>query len=499
MKENVVKISISANVAGRKLDVQGATISLGVNAIPTIELECAPWSGSGASELKPKVAKPTLSDFSDLYKDLAKDAEGLSKTGGVDIEVRATGYKPDRDKISLNGWIMSGVGMSNISANAAPHLVVILQHPICKLTKVGSVYETLKTDMSISLNAATGSCGNLIEIADAVYSLVAKSDSSFWPSPNRFPPMFRHALGQEEYKPSKYLSWSGGNGIFLAVGESGGQIKRRLAQATARLVLPPSNGSSAWDMIIGASGQVLTSVTQDERHNFTTDKLVLEPTTPWKECSIDLDEEDCFWTEAPGVNPLKVSGVMADKFGPYCPCASLGLVRNGNPNKESPVEECMYSPISNPEISDGRIMKTSCPMVLQSAFRLDAVSGDPVVTLGAADANKALKECYNDLIERYCKAVFQITACSMSTAKAQMALWFRGSNGKLILPGQTCRLTTAGLGYVYHGYIRNVVHTLSTGGGCSTTVAMSYVRSTPDFKIGGQSAISAGDKNAAYA
>ena len=197
------------------------------------------------------------------------------------------------------------------------------------------------------------------------------------------------------------------------------------------------------------------------------------------------------------MDPFRITGVMCRKLGPYNSNISLGLLRNGNDNQKDPVAEVMYVPDAvDTSKADGRIMKTSAPAVLDSAFRRDATYGN-AISLGSTDMQKEAADNYNEVIEKYCKAVYEITAASMIHAKAQMAMWFTDMDGNLILPGNTCCFKSEGKD-IYYGYARQVVHHMSTSGGCSTTVAMSYVRPEASFKIGGSVAIAAGSKNAAY-
>ena len=492
MRTRVVTASVKASAGGQRLAVNGFTLTLGVNSIPSIELQCAPSKTGNNTPLRPNVKRPRISDFSDLYRDLAVKAQGLNETGQVTIDVKDDlGHT---DSISLKGWILAGVGLSSVSASAAPYLSVILQHPICKLTKVGSIYETPKSLDNNTLNGATASCGDFLEIVKEVYKCV-REDVEFWPSPNEYPTRFREQLGVGEFDPDKYLEFKGGNGIFL--GSCEGVSKERLAQAIGRLILPVSGGSSTWDMLLSASGTLLLSITQDESNNYTKDKLVIEPTQPWKAASINLYDEECFWTELPGMDPFRITGVMCRSLGPSNVDASLGLIRNGNVNQKYPFADAMYVPDAvDTSKADGRIMKTSAPAVLDSACSRDATYGGDIST-GQTDMQKAASDGYKDAVEKYCKAVYEITAASMIHAKAQMAMWFTDMDGNLILPGNTCCFKSEGKD-IYYGYARQVVHHMSTSGGCSTTVAMSYVRPEASFKIGGSVAIAAGSKNAAY-
>ena len=199
------------------------------------------------------------------------------------------------------------------------------------------------------------------------------------------------------------------------------------------------------------------------------------------------------------MDPFRITGVMCHKLGPYNDNMSLGMIRNGNPNQEDPVADVMYIPDGVDVTSaSGRIMKTSAPAILDIAYRRDAPFGKSI-SLGAVLLKKAAADNYNKVVRKYCKAVYETTAASMVNAKAQMAMWFRDKDkeGKLILPGNTCKFISKGKD-IYYGYARSVVHSMSTQGGCSTTVSMSYVRPTEDFMIGKKVAIEAGSKNAAY-
>ena len=495
MKNKVVGISVEANVLSYKLGAQEATLSLSVNGIPTIELSCAP-SGKGRSSkpLVPNVILPHLSEYADMYKDLSIAAESLDTTGSIRINVTGD----DNDSISLNGWVLAGVGLSNASAVAAPHLNVIFQHPICRLTKVGSIYETPRSDEARAMNKAVGKgTTDFLQIMKKAYRC-AREMVEYWPCPPNFtlPVQFRQQLGVGEFDPDRYLVWknSGKSGIFLAGSDEG--LQTRISQAIARMVFPNTTGSSTWDMITGASGSLLVSVTQDETNNYTKGKLVLEPTQPWKRASITIPEDRCALTELPGMNPLRLVGVMARKLGPYADPISLGYIKNGNDNTKPPVAEVVYVPKGiNVSTADGRIIKTSAPAILDAAFRRDAPAGQ-TISLGNINMEAARADGYNSIIGKYCKAVYEITAASMIRARCQLALSFH-LGGKLVLPGNTCKFVSEGK-TLYYGYIQDVVHHVSTGGGNSTTIKMSYVRPEESFKIKGNVAIQAGSPNAAY-
>ena len=488
MSEKVAKISINSSVAGHGLAVQEATISLGVNAIPEVELLCAP-SEASSSTASTTVKKNTVSDYAKMYRNLSVLAEGLSETGNVSIQVSGD----DRDSCSLSGWILSGVGLSSVGATSAPYLSVILQHPICNLTKAGSIYETPRGNVNEKMRPELKG-SNPIEIIDSAYKYMSGADDMFFPPPAGYDmaPKFRQALAK--YKLSDYLTWKGSGGVFLAGGGDGG-LKGRMTIAIGEAAFPDDSGSSTWDMIMRSSGSLLVSVTQDESNNYTKKKLVLEPTQPWKAASITIDESRCSSIDLPGMDPFRLIGVMARKLGPYADLPNQGFLPNGNPLEEKPTSEVMYAPVKDVGISDGRIVKTHAPDMLEAAFRMDAPYGDSV-SQGMIELSKQMKDDYNSAIGKYCKAVYEITAASMIQARVQMAVSFH-SGGKLLLPGNTCKLSGNG-NDLFYGYIRNVVHHVSTNGGNSTTVAMSYVRPEASFKLKGQTAISAGSPNAAY-
>lgn len=492
MKDFAVTVSVDATVAGKKLAAQEAAISLGVNAIPEISLSCAPTEPKRLVPLDPIVQSPTIAEYASLYRTLSQSAESLKETG--DVTVRLDGdYK---DELSLKGWILAGVGMSGIGATQAPHLEVILRHPICRLTKVGSICETPKSDIGPDLDAATEDGTNFLEVVRNAYGYVSSeaADDLFYPAAEGYlqPRAYRRMLGQTEFDPGEYLVCRE-KSIFLG---SDGESSKMIARAIGRMAFPESGGSSTWDMILGASGTLLLSVVQDQQCNFTGPKLVIEPSQPWKKASITLDEDRCSMTEVPGMDPFRLIGVCARKPGAFSGPVDLGFNEDGNPSEKDPVDEVLYVPIADASASSGRIMKVSAPAFLEGAYRMAAQKGVILSSMISALSPEA-KVGYNGAVGKYAKAVYEMTAASMCQAKASMVVMFRDKGGKLILPGNTCKFVAGGE-TVYYGYIRKVVHYLSTSGGNSTTVAMSYVRPSESYMIGDKVAIEAGSPNAAY-
>ena len=494
MTDRVVTIEFSAVVAGIKMDVHAATIHLGVNAVPSIELMVAPTFSKTPSPLKPAVVKPVISDFSDLYTDLADKAEGLMQTGDVDIIVHTNDINgKSEERLSIKGWVLSEVGLSNVIATSAPHLAVVLQHPMCYLTKVGSIYEIPKSDKERNIAEAASGSNSLLSIVDKVYDTVRNGSTLFFTPPDDMPTVFRQSLGVGIYDPQRYLVEKPEK-LFLA--SELGEGSSRMASAIARMVLPDSSGTSTWDMIKNVAGSLLLSVTQDQSDNFTGDRLVLEPTKPWKPWSITLRDEDCFGTDIPGMDPFKLVGVMARKPNGIG-MITEGMRDNGNPDRTNSLFHVLYIPEGlNPRNADGRIMNTSAPAPLVQAFREDAPYGSHI-----SGCDVEFLETYmtgmNTALRKYCQAVYEITVGSMMTSNAQMALGFRDVDGNLILPGNTCRFMSQESA-IYYGYIRNVVHYMSTEGRCSTTVNMSYVRPEEQFKVQNVPVINSGGVNVAY-
>lgn len=497
MKERVVTISCSASIDGIKLDAEGATINLGINSIPSVELEVAPAYAQSASALKPAVYTPTVADFADLYAKLADKAQGLKSTGNVDITVKTDGYRAGTDTLSLKGWVLTGVGMSNVSATAAPHLVVIMQHPICKLTKIGSIYETPKTTFSKMIFDAASGKESYLDIMESVYATVRTASDAFYPTPTAMPAVFREHLGLGDFDPKQYLEESAKTLFLQGVIQDG---KEMIAASIGHTVFPSSGGASTWDTILSSAGSLLLNVVQDENNNFTKKKLLLEPMRPWKSQTITLDEELCNWTDLPGMDTFKLVGVMARAFSPFVEAVSEGCVKFGNPtenDRESMINDVLYVPEGmSPETADGRIMKTSAPAVLDQAIRMDSASGDNIAGSEVQFVSERATG-FNMALRKYCQAVYEITAGSMSMGKAQMALGFKDAGGRLILPGNTCKFVSKGKD-IYYGYIKKVAHVLSTRGGCCTMVDMSHVRPREKYMVYGIPAVVDGNSNPAY-
>lgn len=491
MSDNkVATVRIDVSVAGYELGAQEAVISLGVNAIPEVSISCAPTVQEKLDPSIPNVQGPTIADYAKMYKDLSEKAESLNQTGNVKISIGAD----DEQSLSLEGWILSGVGLSGIGATQAPTMHVILQHPICRLTKVGSIYETSKSDGWTSLDSYTEKGKHFLDIVRIAHDFIAKRDEMFYPSAKGYdmPKAFRKMLADKEYMPDTYLSWKAGNTLFLA-GKDG--KTGPIAKAIGQNVFKATSGTSTWDMIVGFAGQLLLSIVQDKDDNYTTGKLVLEPTMPWKTASIRIDESRCSMTEVPGMDPFRLIGVCAGKLGAFSGPIDQGFYKQLG-SDVAPVGEVLYAPVKDVSLSGGRIMRVAPPAFIEGAFEKDAQSGANLAATKSADG-KDWKNGYNGAIGRYAQAIYETSARSMVGAKATMAVTFRDEDGSLIVPGQTCKFTAGGTP-IYFGYIRQVVHYLSTDGGNSTSVAMSYVRPEESYKIGNQVAIAAGSQNAAY-
>lgn len=493
----VATISIDATVDGIKLGVQGATITLGVNEIPSIELMCAPSENGPDAPLKPKVYRPRIKDFSDLYDKLIKKTYGLNSKGDIEITVKY--HDGDEDKIKLKEWILVGVGMSNLSSTNAPYLSVIMQHPICYLTKVGSIYETPRADESKDLNDWVTGSEDFIDVVNNTYEFY-KNGLDYLPSPNDYPQKFRNMLGTGVFQINKYLT-SALPRIFLAILEAE-SLTDRLAQEIARYVIPENDGSSTWDMLHQMCGMLMMSIVQDDEDNYTKERLVIEPTQPWKAPVYQFADEECLWTELPGVDPFRIIGVMAGKPGPDADPIDQGCIKSPEikPEKD-PTGSVMYTPIDSVEPqSDGRILMVPVHPILRGAMFRDAAYGSDDISATKTDGVQVIEKDYNGVLEKYCKAVYDVTAASMVQARMQMPLMFHTQYGfgkSLILPGNRCEFVSDRK-TIYEGYINKVVHTMSIGGGCSTTLSMSHISPEGGFYIRDKIAIPDGTKNAAY-
>lgn len=495
---HVSTVSIEATVDGQRLGVQEAVITLGVNAIPQVELSCAPTSSSASASSSPHVSKPVISEFMQMYSSLAKKAENMDVVGNVTISVKG---ESGTDEVELKNWVLCGVGMSEVGAVSAPYLSVIMRHPICRLTQVGSVYETPSSVSNILDNSGIRNAKGFISIVKAVYEAV-QEDANWRPAPPNYSSAIqelRHALSGLNI--GDYLVDKTESAPFLGLE---GYARQRMNLSQAEFVLPREGGASTWDMLTGVSGTFLTSITQDQDNNYTTGSLVFGPMSPWSsKGEIVLDDSTCSSIELPGMDPFRIVGVSAKKPSVVGHPYHSGAVKFGNPkNNNTGVGDVLWVPPGlQPKKSYGRIMRANVPEALTNLIYHDAAYGKSIVK-ASTDCTDAYVAGYDDLLERYCQAVFQCTVKSMSSASIVRPLGFRDAlgsgGGSLILPGLPCKLISGGKD-LFYGYIRSVVHTAAIKGGCSTAIALSHARSTKDLMINDQSAIGYGTENAAYA
>lgn len=502
MDTRVTTIEFEAEVAGMRLAVEGAVITNRVNDIPTIELHCAPSSGGSSMAFRQNVVAPSLSDFASLYKKLSEAADGMSQTGHVRIRTKVGKKGVKNESLELKNWVLVGVGLSSVSATAAPYMTVILQHPICKLTKVGSIYETVKAKSQVAIDMAIAGAEDPIQIMEQVYSCMQGGYVEYWPyssaseKNSEVPSSFRTRLGSGEFAPSKYLTFKGGGGGGIFLKSELNDAASLMPIAIGRHVMPSAGCSSTWDVLVNMAGTLLLSITQDSSNNYFNDKLVLEPTQPWKKCAVTLDAADCSKTTLIGQDPFKVCGVMVNKFGVYNQMVTLGSFEAKERNEQQKYSPYFYSP-EEPVNADGRILMVDAPSVLQTMLTIDAGYGGGKISQMAEQTSTSVKTAFDSAISTYAQAVYETSVLSLRKADAVMALKFGDNDGNAILPGNTCKFVSNG-NALYYGYITSVVHNLSTAGENSTVVSMTYARPDSGYKLNGNTVIAAGSPNAAY-
>ena len=478
----VEKPIAEATVDGKTLDVMRARVILAVNDIPTVELLCAPDD-----------IYVDMSDTAKEYRKLAQKAERR------DVSVDVTVYVADASKdnhggpmsmgFELRGWILVGAGMSSLSATGAPVLSVVAQHPICLLSSSGAIYEDPKSNLRTKIGEAVADKRNILEIFSAAYDVVADGNSLFHDIGSDAVKELRRGL--KDRKPEKYLEYGEGvSGLFPRVDGSEEGFASCQAKAMGELVF---GGASTWDSLLDAMGDLMLTVVQDGTRNYTRDRLLLEPMDPWKLPTLTLRAEDCTSTSLPGMDPAMVSGAVAQCPSPLKPKIDQGIREKDR--EKLPKEYVSYIPDAA-KGRNGRIIKTTAPSVLLGAFMYDTPHGDNL-SAGVSYLKEEWGRKYNAATERYCRALYEISAAAMSQATATMALMTHDVDNGIIVPGQSCVFTSGGT-EIYCGYIRRVEHNISSNGRCWTSVSMSHVRPERDFKIGEKTAISAGQGNAAY-
>jgi hypothetical protein len=165
-------------------------------------------------------------------------------------------------------------------------------------------------------------------------------------------------------------------------------------------------------------------------------------------------------------------------------------VMSDRPDGETIASNVLYCPVM-PDKADGRIMIVPAPRLLHQAFMEDGLCGRLLTNALAQTAGYRLN-AFTAPLEKYCQAVYETTYGSMNSCNARMALGLGDAEGKLLLPGNTCKFVSQGKS-VYYGYLRNVVHSMNTSGECATILTMSYVRPTETVET-----IPNGNKNAVY-
>jgi hypothetical protein len=481
-KEYVSNVTIRLTIDGRPYGVDTAKLRTAINSIPEITLSVWPLEAEGET----KVWAPSIIEYAQMYKELSDKAETLDTLCDIDIRVIVPDLS-DSQFIWLEGWILAGAGMSQVSSVSAPYLTVVIQHPICRLTKCGFIYETPNSEFYKTIAPDTS---RFTAIADYVYDRYANAeasrflDTADYSESGSTAAEYRKKLGEQKFKIGTYLNEKT-NTLFLQKYISSVEALRR---SVADLAKPSSGGiaSSSWDMLLRAAGTLLMWVSQDKDNNYTKQKLVLEPVRPWLKPTMDFVEDECSWVELPGMDPFKLAGVQVDMSSQGEIPVTHGLMQSKDAKARKQIRYAFYA-AENPDTSVGRIVRVSRPICLEGMNSYDAAYqsekiGNTTKDEGRPDGRPE---------KQYAYAVYYTLARSMVRTHAEFRLMFE-RNGALIVPGLNCTFKSKGE-VVYYGNISEVVHELSTSGRCQTNIGFSYVRSEEDYP-----GITIGTDNPAY-
>ena len=488
-KTTVVTCNVSGKVAGKELNIFGADLILQVNAIPKVVLHCDPVGGIPGK--KTEVASPTIDEYVKEFNSLIDKVGGLGTTGSFSAQLFENGSQ--YDSVDIKEWVLSGVGLTRVSPTSAPTLDVTLSHPAVRLTKLGGIYEEPKGNFEQELERDAAS-GSIVATWDKVYKAYAES-SSFRPlfsEPQGICSQYRKALGDKENLPSTYLEDK--TGVFLC-GES--TLALPMKRAVAGFLAPSKGGGSTWSYLIGSvCPNMLVSVVPGD---LNSGKLVLEPTSPWKDKSVTIDDSKINTIEFPGFDPYMICGAICGRPGltdyHQYNYQFVGDKENTNDGNAG----AMFVPKGlTPTTSDGLIQICSTPRLLNSAIgRNGAVGGN---LQSVVYASSELPSAIKGPLLKYLKAFFQISVRSQVTSSVICMPYFDKGN---VTAGKVYEIKGGENGKtLMYGYAVGVRHHISTSDGSYTSINMSHVRGGDgEYRISGVTVAKNGDTpgtNAAY-
>jgi hypothetical protein len=473
-------IEVSISGLGFEAYPNSFELNLALNAIPTLSVEILPLKNKTQEK---NASKVDVQEIVSLYRELQTKAK--SKETKVTVNITSVMSEDPtclRHFININNWILTDVGLSQISPTSAPNLVVTLAHPAEVLDRTGYIYEFIDnaTQLNKELNSIGGS--SLVSLMDAAYNLV-KSQLKLKDLPDtkydgpddemKSPIQQFRTQGISQGMPSKYLK-DMSKKLFMQ--DRFGGLTNQLKAAIARLVIPTPFCASTLNRLVS---NILPSLGLVMRPTYTEDMLEISPYAPWKQAELELCMDRVTSLTMPPMDNYPILGT-----GMCCSSHDLEHV-TGEQTRMSKDERSMNQLFYVPSKAKQLIGKATGGFI-------ENVGDSAVITymrssdLGSNEnADESLQEAENKIMAQqlldprktYLKETFRELYMRQSITTVTTVFSVMDSGVSEIVPGKVMTIKDGeNDSELMCGYVTEVTIRGSTSGDCTTEIHMSHSR-----------------------
>ena len=501
--------SASFTLAGSTYDVMALTLNLELGAIPEVIVGFVPEQGGNKGT---NIHELSLSDLCSSLDKLAKASENM-ETGDVSISLSrfdaavGKGGGSEKFSIDLNGWILKGAGIDNVTTTQAFCMTCTLAHPAYRLCVDGGFY----TNVGCSVDLTSCDPTDIIDagakayekLSDAMNTQELKLFADQKPvKPSGFSPkqildrikLKISMIGGSSGKLKQYLKWDGpARGLPLQSDLSGPELLA-LKYLLCESWLHHDGGSdhSVWDVFMSLASS--TGCVLVPEYDSEDGKLPVVPRFPWSDPEYEIDESDAYSIILPGTDDAPLFGVCSTPgaFGGLGEKCDTYDVSAGELNEIAGAATSLAFVPSDSD-KNGAFITVSIPPWLDSVAALSAGFNDQMntsqdmkddiphedKTSGDNDSVKAK----NTASMNYLSYVF----CSQYKVMVQSRVNCRFMpkvGDKTLYPGKSAAVKTSGGGTLFEGYVTTVSHHITMSSGkAMTNITMTHCRPAGGYDV----------------
>lgn len=494
---------VSIKVSGLDEEVYpiAFTLNLNVNTVPTLTIELLPTTRENGVGDKVKATTPKFDDLTRLYSKLLTKAETQVTHVNVTIEAKPglpvnIGYFCDEQRMKFENWVLTDVGLSDVSSGVAPKLMITLSHPAEVLDRTGYIYEMLDSVTILNKELTQISGANIIQVMDKVYELIRGGKLKFkdFPKPMyggptddmKQPIKNYRQIGLSIGRPSGFLDDRSG-GIFLQTELGVEDLRDRLNTALASIVTPYPFCDSTFRRLIA---KILPSLGLVIVPTYDKPRLEVRPFAPWVDASEVLGngritsmtmspkDPDPLIGTAMCVNAHDIDVVTGDATRVsknernmnvmyYIPDRAKNNIRFLMGESSGIIED----------VGDSEIITTMLSVDLGSKKSTGAGSKNLQDTENVVESSKLI-----NARKKYLEETFLENYRRGCTSTIDAVLTFKDIAGETLYPGRVLTVKEEGPDYreLIYGYVTEIVSQGSTDGNCTTTIQMTHVRPSKD-------------------